>query len=400
MELTHNQYKESEMGVIPVDWEVTFLENVTVKVGSGITPTGGEKVYKTEGRPFLRSQNIGWGKLLLDDVAFIDDVTHSTFSSTEIIEHDVFLNITGASIGRCAVANNKVVKGNVNQHVCIIRPNKDELIPEFLNYFLLSHNGQKQIDSYQAGGNRQGLNFGQIKSFLIPIPTKSEQTAIATALSDMDSLIENLEKLISKKRNIKLGVMQELLSGKRRLEGFTIEWRLKQVGNIAEVGRGRVISHREINKALESKYPVYSSQTSNDGIMGYLDTYDFDGEYITWTTDGVNAGKVFHRVGRFNCTNVCGTIKLKSDYPPFVALILDKATPKHVSKNLANPKLMNDPMKRIEIFLPEYEEQKAIADLISEISIEINYLNLTLTKYRNLKQGMMQALLTGKIRLV
>jgi len=115
---------------IPEDWEVKELKTLVSKVGSGITPRGGEKNYKSEGRYFLRSQNIGWGNLILDDVAFIDEKTHNGFSGTELKHKDVLLNITGASIGRSAIVNDIVVGGNVNQHVCIIRP-KENLYSSF-----------------------------------------------------------------------------------------------------------------------------------------------------------------------------------------------------------------------------------------------------------------------------
>ena len=138
------------------EWEPQELGPKTNKVGSGITPLGGDKNYKGTGRPFMRSQNVGWGVLLLDDIAFIDEETHSSFSSTEIKALDVLLNITGASIGRSAVADARIVGGNVNQHVCIIRVKADVLNPVFLNQFLISQNGQRQIDSFQAGGNQQG----------------------------------------------------------------------------------------------------------------------------------------------------------------------------------------------------------------------------------------------------
>ncbi|WNK19474.1 restriction endonuclease subunit S [Halomonas piscis] len=89
------------------------------------------------------------------------------------------------------------------------------------------------------------------------------------------------------------------------------DWRIQKIDQLAMLGRGRVISHNEIRRSINQQYPVFSSQTSNEGLMGYIDSYDFDGEYVTWTTDGVNAGRVFHRTGRFNCTNVCGTLKIK-----------------------------------------------------------------------------------------
>lgn len=157
------------------EWSTEVLGGKTIKVGSGITPNGGDKNYKPEGRPFVRSQNVGWGCLILDDVVFIDEETHSSFPSTEIKEDDVLLNITGASIGRSAIASLEVEGGNVNQHVCIIRTKKEELSPLFLNQFLISQAGQNQIDSFQAGGNRQGLNFAQIRSFLVPIPPSIEE---------------------------------------------------------------------------------------------------------------------------------------------------------------------------------------------------------------------------------
>jgi len=126
-------YKQTELGTIPNDWEVTTLGDTTLKIGSGITPTGGERVYKKDGRPFLRSQNVGLGELLMEDIAFIDDVIHATFNATEIKLRDVFLNITGASIGRSAIADERVVNGNVNQHVCIIsvRLKRDEIYGQF-----------------------------------------------------------------------------------------------------------------------------------------------------------------------------------------------------------------------------------------------------------------------------
>jgi type I restriction enzyme, S subunit len=192
-------------------WAGEKLGPKTKKVGSGITPTGGEKNYQNSGRPFVRSQNISWGGLLLDDVAFIDEETHNSFSSTQIAVSDVLLNITGASIGRCAVADARIEGGNVNQHVCIIRVKPDELSPIFLNQYLISNDGQKQIDSFQAGGNRQGLNFEQIRSFLIPLPpTPAEQQKIAECLISVDELMAAQARKVDALKTHKKGLMQQL----------------------------------------------------------------------------------------------------------------------------------------------------------------------------------------------
>ena len=178
------------------------------------------------------------------------------------------------------------------------------------------------------------------------------------------------------------------------------EWRVVAIEDISTVGRGRVISHREISRSLSPMYPVYSSQTFDDGVMGYLDSYDFEGEYVTWTTDGANAGTVFYRNGRFNCTNVCGTIKLKSDNHIFVAKILSRFASRHVSRHLGNPKLMNDVMKRVRIPLPSIlSEQRAIATALSDADALIASLDRLIAKKRDLKQAAMQELLTGHTRL-
>ena len=193
------------------NWEEIELGTRTKKVGSGITPAGGDKNYKQFGRPFVRSQNVGWGVLLLDDIAYIDDETHASFNSTEIQAWDVLLNITGASIGRSALADKRIAGGNVNQHVCIIRTKPDELNPFFLNQYLISDCGQRQIDSFQAGGNRQGLNFAQIRSFTIPIPpTRQEQQRIAVCLGSLDALITLETQKLETLKTHKKGLMQQL----------------------------------------------------------------------------------------------------------------------------------------------------------------------------------------------
>ncbi len=193
------------------DWEEIELGELAIKVGSGVTPSGGDANYKKSGRPFVRSQNVGWGIFLINDIAFIDEETHQNSINTEIELDDVLLNITGASIGRSVVANHEVCGGNVNQHVCILRTKRDHLDPFFLCQYLISNLGQKQIDSFQAGGNRQGLNFAQIRSFLIPLPKNlKEQQKIASCLSSLDDLITAQTQKIEQLKTHKKGLMQGL----------------------------------------------------------------------------------------------------------------------------------------------------------------------------------------------
>ena len=343
-----------------------------------MTPRGGESVYKTEGHPFVRSQNVGFGHLLLDDIAFIDEEMHLRQKNTELKLDDVLLNITGASIGRSALVNEQIAGGNVNQHVCIIRT-KENLVSSFLCNFLLSNYGQRQIDSFQAGGNRQGLNFEQIKSIKIAIPSTKEQRKIATLLHLIDERITTQNKIIEDLKKLKSAISLKML--------HSDSWEQFSIKDIAIIGRGRVISSVEISQQKNPTYPVYSSQTSNEGIMGYLDDYMFEGEYISWTTDGANAGTVFYRNGKFNCTNVCGLLKLKKGFDThFVSLVLAEATKKYVSINLANPKLMNNTMGKIQIRLPKLEEQKRISLVFRRLHELLVTHNSLLTEYSKQKQ--------------
>ena len=193
------------------EWEIVKVGTITTKVGSGVTPKGGETVYRSQGHPFVRSQNVGWGRLLLNDIAYIDEETHKKQLNTALELNDVLLNITGASIGRCAVANEMIVNGNVNQHVCIIRSN-GTVDSEFLCNYLLSNYGQKQIDSFQAGGNRQGLNFEQIKSIRICIPTLDEQKHIAKLLCAINQRIETQDKIIEDLKKLMSAIVDKLYS--------------------------------------------------------------------------------------------------------------------------------------------------------------------------------------------
>ena len=403
-------YKRTEAGVIPEDWECGRLGGLTTRVGSGITPSGGERVYVTEGRPFLRSQNVGWGALNLADLVFITDELHASFVASEIQENDVLLNITGASIGRSAVADITVARGNVNQHVCEIRTDPKRLDPHFLNSYLLSAAGQRQIDSYQAGGNRQGLNYGQIRSFLIPQPTLSEQRAIAEALSDVDGLLAALEALIAKKRAIKQAAMQQLLTGKTRLPGFSGVWETRRLGEIASIrnhkvlpsnvppdtpcveldhieqGKGRLLECSTAQHSTSSKYRFLSGDVLFGRLRSYLRKF--------WLADrdGICTTEIWP----------LSTDPQQSDSGFLHAIVqceqfIEVAS---ISYGTHMPRADWGVIQNFEIRLPQVQEQRAIAAILSDMDAEIAALERRRDKTRAIKQGMMQQLLTGRVRLV
>ena len=205
------------IGEIPEEWEVAHLNYFVSKVGSGSTPRGGSNIYVSEGIKFLRSQNVYFEGLVLDDVAYITPEIDEEMKNTRVKCGDVLLNITGGSIGRCFFVDKKLGAANVNQHVCIIRPTKMDCV--YLKYYLQSQLGQIQIDSLQTGGNREGLSAAALKKFLVFNISKEEQQSIATYLdnkcSQIDSLIALKQSKIEELKSFKKSLIYEYVTGKK-----------------------------------------------------------------------------------------------------------------------------------------------------------------------------------------
>jgi len=174
-------------------------------------------------------------------------------------------------------------------------------------------------------------------------------------------------------------------------------WEFRRISHICALGRGRVISKIEIAEN-EGEYPVYSSQTENNGVLGYINTYDFEGDYVTWTTDGANAGTVFRRTGRFNCTNVCGTLKPKENNLDlsYLTYALSLETKRYVRLDI-NPKLMNNEMAKIRVLFPPSDEQKSIANFLDQKTAEIDGLIADKEKLIELLQEKRQAIITEAV---
>jgi len=252
----------------------------------------------------------------------------------------------------------------------------------------------------------------------IPLPPLPEQRRIAEILDAADEAIRRTERLIAKLKAVKAGLLHDLLTrgldehGRLRdpqshpeqfkdspLGRIPRGWQVTTVGEICCLGRGRVISQIDLNDS-PGPYPVYSSQSKDEGLFGYLNTFDFEGEYVTWTTDGAYAGTVFYRSGRFNCTNVCGTLQAKTDElnMKYLALALSTRTCRYVSY-VGNPKLMNNVMAEIPFPLPLYQEQCRIAAVLDAHDARIRAEEAALEKLRQVKRGLMDDLLTGRVRV-
>lgn len=206
-------------GTIPKNWEVIKLKMLVSKIGSGVTPLGGSSVYLTSGIPLLRSQNIHFEKLKLDDVAYISEEIDEEMKNSRIQENDVLINITGASIGRCFYVPIGFGRGNVNQHVCIIRPFSDKIDTVFLYFQLRSAIGQTQISLQQTGANREGLNFEQLKNFVLTVPRSidEQQTIVGhikTECTSINNQIDRTKKLIDLLAEYRTALISEVVTGK------------------------------------------------------------------------------------------------------------------------------------------------------------------------------------------
>jgi len=205
------------LGDVPEHWEIKKIKWIMSKIGSGITPKGGAEVYQTEGIPLLRSQNIHFEGLRLDDVAFISEDIHNSMKNSKIKPNDVLLNITGASIGRCTFVPENFGEANVNQHVCIIRPKK-KVSAEYLSRYLSSNLGQSQIFISQNGTSREGLNFEQLGNFIVLLPDINEQVEINKYLNKeirlIESLIVKVQQAIKTLQEYRCAIITQAVTGK------------------------------------------------------------------------------------------------------------------------------------------------------------------------------------------
>ena len=194
-----------------ITWEQRKLGDITVKIGSGKTPSGGKSAYVENGIPLIRSQNVNGDKVDFADIVFIDEATDESMANSRVYTNDVLLNITGASIGRSAVYKG-LESANVNQHVCIIRPTEGYQ-SDFIQLNLSSDNGQKQIDASQAGGGREGLNFQEIGKMQFSFPSLNEQKYIGRYFNNFDNLITLHQRKYEKLLDVKKAFLEKLIGG-------------------------------------------------------------------------------------------------------------------------------------------------------------------------------------------
>jgi len=392
-------YKQTEVGVIPEDWDAVPLGTVTSDIGDGIHAT---PVYSSTGEYyFINGNNLRDGYIVVTEET--KTVEHSEFKKhrKDLGDSSILMSING-TIGNLALfAGEDVVLGKSAAYLNV----KDSVSKLFVYHSLQTEPVKRQSSDGLTGTTIRNLGLGTIRNTTIALPpTKAEQETIAEALSDADALIESLEQLIAKKRDLKQGAMKELLTGKKRLPGFSGEWDEMEIGALCHIEEGEI---------------------TRGGNTNYLEIGDIDISNKTYGISGkeklsvpgsvkVPAGTLL--ISTVRPTRGAITITMETTYvsSAFCRLSIKNYFMFYVvcqnqfltylgenSKGGTYPTCRTDDILRYRCSAPRVPaEQAAIAIILSDMDAEIAALEAKLAKVRQLKQGMMHNLLTGRIRLI
>lgn len=380
-------FKQTEVGLIPEDWEVKPLS---------------EAVEFLDGkrRPIKSNERVSGEFPYYGASGIIDYVNDYIFNDKLILLGEDGENILSRSLPLAFIVKGKVW---VNNHAHVMKPNND-----FDIYFLTEFLESLNYSLLNSGTAQPKLNKRSCLQINVPKPPLTEQKTIATALSDVDELINSLEQLIAKKKVVKQGTMQELLgfdsaqptTPRKRLPGFSGDWTFEPIKEISTITTGGGDTQ---DKVEDGEFPFYVRSNTVERI----NKFTFDGEAILTSGDGVGVGKIFHYVNekfdfhqRVYCIynfrdNVDGKYlfwQFSTRFYERVMSMTAKSSVDSVRREMIADMKINLP--------PTKEEQEAISKVLSDMDLEIDSLETKKEKYKRIKEGMMQELLTGKTRLV
>ena len=386
------KYKNTEIGSIPEDWEVKSMGEVCIKITDGTHDTPKQV---ESGIPFLTAIHVKPNNIDYENCYYLPEGVHRIiYNRCNPEKNDVLMVNIGAGVATTALINIDYEFSIKN--VALLKPDNSKLKGAFLNYWQIKSKS-RIINSISTGGAQPFLSLTQIGKLKIPIPTLTEQTAIATALSDADTLINSLEKLIEKKRNIKQGTMQKLLQPQ---EG----WEVKKLGEVCNVNMGQSPLSEYYNKKsigmpliqgnadIENRKTIIRTYTSMITKRGKKDDIIMSvrapvGEIAKATFDCC--------LGRGVCA-----ISYKNEYI-YHYLINIENTWSNISSGSTFDSVTSKQVNDLNIYIPKSElKQIEIATILSDMDLELGALSGKLAKLRAMKLGMMQELLTGRIRLI
>jgi len=387
---------------LPPGWDAFSLGSKASFVTSG--SRGWARFYSESGDLFLRSQNIRSGHLDLEDRQHVLPPAGAEGERTRVQPNDLLVTITGNSVGNVAISSDKLGISYISQHVGMIRLVNPSLAPYACWYLSPGAPGNKQIMDAQTGQSKPGLNLQNLKDLVVAAPKdKRERDFIVAALDDIQAQADEMQMLLSKKRMLKQAAMQELLTGKRRLPGFEGEWEVKKLGDIAEITMGQSPSSYNYNKQgrglplIQGNADIKNRETVPRVFTTQITKRGFNGDILMTVrapVGEVSRANIDVCLGRGVCA-IC----FRSDFLYHFLVFLEPAWAKH-SKGSTFDSVNAADIKAVDVHLPcDSLEQDAIAESLGEMNAELTVLEIRLAKAHALKQGMLQQLLTGKIRL-
>jgi type I restriction enzyme S subunit len=406
-------YKQTEVGVIPEEWDVQTGEQITTLIGKGGSPRWQGFEYSNGGMLFVTSENVRDGFLDIREPKYLPLAFHEKLKRTQLQKHDILVNLVGASIGRSCQIQQDIGEANVNQAVAVFRV-KHEHSSEFLACCFQAPTTIERILEMQVDAARPNISLGDLRRFPIQLPPLPEQRAIATALSDVDGLLGGLDRLIAKKRDLKQAAMQQLLTGQTRLPGFHGEWEVKTLGDIVEkiVGGGTpsranpAFWGNEIPWVTVKDFTTFNPRHSQESItrLGLRNSASHlipAGTLITSTRMALGKAVVYEVDVAINQDLKALFLKQETSvvfliyWFEYFGSLIDELGSGSTVKGISLVELRRFPFRA-----PVLAEQTAIAEVLTDMDAELAGLEQRREKTRALKQAMMQELLTGKTRLI
>ena len=395
-------YKQTEVGVIPEDWEINILKRIVKnnRIPAGIYK---EKKEYGNGTKIIKLGNVFWGDYFEPHNAQRVSLNRKELLNNQVYVGDIIIALASVKlegVGKVMYVNKLDEETAFDHNVALIRANKD-FNSEYIFYYLKS---DKIRDVIRQSSTQVGTTFlksSTIQEFNILLPPiKQEQNAIVTVLSDTDALIEHLEKRIAKKKVIKQGTMQQLLTGKKRLPGFSGEWDVKKLDDIFSITAGRDLVKDSYSQISDDNhpFPIYSNSLENKGLYGYTKMPRHKENSITITARGT-IGQANARDHKFDAI---GRLLILDPLKELDCVFISEYLNNRVVFSIEStgvPQLTAPQASKYLVAYPDADEQTAIATILSDMDSEIEALEQTRNKYTMIKQGMMQQLLTGRIRI-
>jgi type I restriction enzyme, S subunit len=382
-------YKQTDVGVIPEDWELKSISSITEIIGGG-TPSTIVPEYWNGQIPWVSAGDISNanGRYVCETAYRITVPGLASCPARIVPEGTTIIIARGATVGRMAQLGMAMT---FNQTCYGLLPTKF-LDQDYLYYSMLFSVGS--INAFTYGTIFGTITTNSFQEWKLPLPPLSEQQAIAAALSDVDTLLNALEALIAKKRFLKQGAMQELLTGRKRVPKFSDEWQFKALKDIAPLQRGFDLPNTQLKAG---NYPVVYS----NGILNFHSSFRVKAPGVVTGRSGT-IGKVNYLDTDFWPHNTTLWVTdFKGNSPKFIFYLYYFLKFERFGTGSGVPTLNRNDVHDYEVLVPPTtEEQAAIAEILSDMDAEIAALEQKCEKTRLLKQGMMQELLTGRIRLV